>query len=66
MLGLGSDVTTGATRYFNPIPTKVGQILRTIAEVTATIFLGFHPLPKASREVQILLSETVCSCLGLD
>ena len=27
------------------------------------IFLGFHPLPKAPRGVQILLSETVFSCL---
>ena len=26
-------------------------------------FLGFHPLPKAPRGVQILLSETVFSCL---
>ena len=27
------------------------------------VFLGFHPLPKAPRGVQILLSETGFSCV---
>ena len=31
--------------------------------VVERYFLGFHPLPKAPRRVQILLSETVFSCV---